>query len=124
MYNALVIDTIIANVIFLHSKAAYTQLMNKGFDIIKNDDLRNKVIQLFEIQYNYITVKEKGISETQQNVFFNSKFIYSKNQISLNDSEIGKLTIVKEKKIKLLEVYDDTEKRIYQLLESLRKEAK
>ena len=115
------LDTISHNVIFLHSESAFIQLANKGFDIIENNNLRNMIIKLYEIQYDYIDSKEKKIGELQLNILFDKDFMYSKEIAPLSNVEIGKLNLLNKKKRSLLKVYKETILKIKSLLKILKK---
>ena len=116
------VASITENVLFLHSETAYIQLSNKGFEIIKNNKLRDKIIETYEIQYNYITTKEKYLWDIHLSTIFNSDFIYNKeNKSLLTDAEIGKLELIKNKKMALIKVYKETSRKIKTLLAMLKK---
>ena len=116
------VASITENVLFLHSETAYIQLSNKGFEIIKNNKLRDKIIETYEIQYNYITTKEKYLWDIHLSTIFNSDFIHNNgNKSLLTDAEIGKLELIKNKKIALIKVYKETSVKIKTLLAMLKK---
>tara|TARA_B100001287_G_C22604958_1_gene492258 strand:+ start:120 stop:722 length:603 start_codon:yes stop_codon:yes gene_type:complete len=115
------VDAIIENVLFLHSETAYIQLSNKGFDIIKDNELRDKIIQTYEIQYNYITTKERYIWDLHLSTIFNSEFIYNAgNESFLTETQLGKLEMLQNKKSGLIKVYKETAQKIKKLLKMLR----
>jgi hypothetical protein len=114
------LDTISHHVIFLHSESAYIQLANKGFGIIENNNLRNMIIQLYAIQYDYISSKEEDITALQVNILFNNDFMYSKDISPLSNVELGKLNLIKNKKKSLLKLYKETVLKIKGLLKTLK----
>ena len=130
--------------ISIQNISGYETLKSKGFELIKNDSLRTKIISLYEYDYQNIKKLEEEYNELQfQKNYFNeiNRIIAPYFNFDLKGNIIGielpiKLT-ESERKILLsyiwkiqtnrafiLKVYDETEKNITELTKRIEKELK
>lgn len=130
------------NYVSIQNTAPFETIKSKGFNLITNDSIRQKMIKLYDFQYEFLEKLEEDYQETQfytneanhineilaPSIVYNKegKFVNLRNPLVLNEKDRNRLILILKRinfnRKFIASLYDGVIKDIHDLREHLEKE--